>query len=89
MSAKKAESTPAVECWVVVDNKKEEIEVWSSQEKAEASMAKSGAGEGVFLYHLLNTELQNSFPNRPVADGDVEAATKNKYIRKGWDPGTK
>ena len=87
MAANTPENEPQVEVWVVVDNKKEEIEVWSTQEKAEQSMAAKGVGEGVFLYHLPHSELTKSFPNRPIGDGDLEAQTKNKYIRKGWDPG--
>ncbi len=86
-----ASKAPAPEmCWVVVDKRKEEIEAWSSREAAEAAIDKSGEPvEQLFLYHTPVSELKNAFPNRPIVGGDCEAATRNKYIRKGWDPGTK
>ena len=77
-------------CWVVVDKRKEEIETWTTREKAEASIQGSGGPiDQIFLYHTPVSELKNAFPNRPVVGGDLDAATRNKYIRKGWDPGTK
>jgi len=89
-----AEHGPTTEAepqfWIVVDNGKEEIEIWSSQEKAEESIDHSGGSRsGVFLYRVPASELARAFPNRPVAGGDCDAETRNKYIRKGWSPGTK
>ena len=76
--------------WSVVDKTREEIEVWTSQERAEASMESGSApAENLFLYHVAASEIARAFPNRPVSGGDSDVATKNKYIRKGWDPGTK
>jgi len=77
--------------WVVSDQSKSEIEVWSVQEKAEARLEARGGvkNPGLYLYHIAEDELKRAFPNLPVVAGDVEVDTSNKYIRKGWKPGMK
>jgi hypothetical protein len=75
--------------WVVFLKKSDEIEVWSTQEKAEASLA-SRTGEelgSTYLYHVADSEMKRAFPNMTVIGGDVEVDTTNKYIKKGWKPG--
>ena len=92
-----SETTPPAEepqaetyLWIVVRKDAEEIEIWSDQEKAEAAIESKGADPGsVLLYHVAESELKRAFPNRPIVGGDMELDTKNKYIRKGWNPGQK
>jgi hypothetical protein len=77
--------------WIVCRDGHDEIEVWTSQEKAEASIAArtDAKPEELLLYHVAESEVKRAFPNRPITGGDVELDTSNKYIKKGWKPGMK